>query len=92
MIEMREGEWVIVVACAEIELLFKAGTKPLIQEMIKIYNFCSLEYGSDQENRRKLEVYLQALDRKEQNKKLKEAINFMNHNYQYVSKKKKKQR
>ena len=85
--EMREGEWVIAVACAESELLFKAGTKPSILEMIKIYNFCSFEYGSDQENRRKLEVYLQAMDRKEQNKKLKEAINFLNHNDQYVSKK-----
>ena len=32
-------------------------------------------------------MFLQALDRKEQDKKLKEAINFLNPNDQYLSKK-----
>ena len=84
---MIEGEWMLELACARGNLVYKAGTKPSIPEMIEIFDICSFEYGSDQENRRKLEVYLRALDRKDQNKKLKEAINFLNHNDQYVSNK-----
>merc|ERR1711915_232526 len=71
-------------ACARSNLVYKAGTKPSIQEMTEIFDLCSFEYGSDQENRRRLEVYLRALDRKDLNKKLKEGINFLNHNDQYV--------
>merc|ERR1711915_509695 len=64
--------------------VYKAGTKPSILEMIEIFDIGSFEYGSDQENRRRLEVYLRALDRKNQIKKIKEGINFLNHNDQYV--------
>merc|ERR1712228_919230 len=85
--EMIEGEWMLELACARSNLVYKAGTKPSILKMIEIFDICSFEYGSDQENRRKLEVYLRALDRKDQIKKLKEGINFLNHNDQYVYKK-----
>ena len=81
---MMEGEWMLELACARSNLVYKAGTKPSILEMIEIFDIGSFEYGSDQENRRRLEVYLRALDRKNQIKKLKDGINFLNHNDQYV--------
>ena len=43
--EMREGEWIIELACAKSELVYKAGTKPSIQEMMDIFDLCSFEYG-----------------------------------------------
>ena len=41
MNEVRENERIIAVAGAKNELLYKAGTRPSIQEMIKIFEFCS---------------------------------------------------